>query len=65
MKKAKTPTLPADLMSAFYAEASAFYEAAPWKHCSDADVFGVLVPESETNRAVRLLHDRFGLAEVE
>jgi aspartate kinase len=33
---------------------------------SDSDYsLSVLVPESETNRAVRLLHDRFQLAEVE
>ena len=33
---------------------------------SDSDFsLSVLVPESETNRAVRLLHDRFRLAEVE
>jgi aspartate kinase len=32
---------------------------------SDSDYsLSVLVPEAETNRAVRLLHDRFGLAEV-
>lgn len=32
---------------------------------SDSDYsLSVLVPESETNRAVRVLHDRFGLAEV-
>jgi len=32
---------------------------------SDSDFsLSVLVPESEANRAVRLLHDRFGLAEV-
>ncbi len=32
---------------------------------SDSDFsLSVLVPESDTNRAVRMLHDRFGLAEV-
>ncbi len=46
MKKPKIPVLPTDLMATFYAEAAAFYKAAPWKHCSDADIFGVLVPES-------------------
>lgn len=44
MKQAKAPQLPTDLMAAFYAEAAAFYEAAPWNHCSDTDIFGVVVP---------------------
>ena len=46
MKKAKLPTLSIGLAKDFFAEATAFYEAKPWESCSDADLFGVLIPET-------------------
>lgn len=40
-------------------------ESIPVLQTGDSDYsLSVLIPESETNRAVRTLHDRFGLAEV-
>ena len=40
-------------------------ESVPVLQTGDSDYsLSVLIPESETNRAVRVLHDRFGLAEV-
>ena len=40
-------------------------ESVPVLQTGDSDYsLSVLIPESETNRAVRTLHDRFGLAEV-
>ena len=40
-------------------------ESIPVLQTGDSDYsLSVLIPESETNRAVRVLHDRFGLAEV-
>jgi aspartate kinase len=40
-------------------------ESIPILQTGDSDYsLSVLIPESETNRAVRTLHDRFGLAEI-
>lgn len=40
-------------------------ESVPVLQTGDSDYsLSVLIPESETNRAVRVLHDRFGLAEA-
>ena len=40
-------------------------ESVPVLQTGDSDYsLSVLIPESETNRAVRVIHDRFGLAEV-
>jgi aspartate kinase len=48
----------------FLSVLTALYEGqVPVLQTSDSDFsLSVLVPEAETNRAVRLLHDRFGLA---
>jgi len=50
----------------FFAVLSTLYDGqVTVLQTSDSDYsLSVLVPEAETNRAVRLLHDRFGLAEV-
>ena len=50
----------------FYRVLSVLHEESiPVLQTGDSDYsLSVLVPESETNRAVRVLHDRFGLAEV-
>lgn len=41
------PTLPKDLMSSFFQQASEFYEIAPWEMFGDSEYFGVLIPETK------------------
>lgn len=50
----------------FYAVLKTLADAqVPVLQTSDSDFsLSVLVPESDTNRAVKLMHDRFQLAEV-
>lgn len=53
------------LMRSFYAEATAFYKAAPWKIFQNGDLFGVLIPETSELHFVSIMGNGgecFGLA---
>ncbi|MGZ3806334.1 MAG: DUF7309 domain-containing protein [Pseudobdellovibrionaceae bacterium] len=61
----KPPMISKDAVDDFFQLAAETYKSAPWKYCSDADVFGVLIPETKELHFVSVMGGGgqcFGLA---
>jgi len=61
----KPPVISAESLKSFYQAANETYKSAPWKYCSDADVFGVVIPETKELHFVSVMGGGgqcFGLA---
>lgn len=65
MQAPKPPMISKDALDDFFQLAIETCKSAPWKHCSDADVFGVLIPETKELHFVSVMGGGgqcFGLA---